>query len=198
MRGNVLNSNMMTSCIGIQQSLTTAASTATNRDDYRPNDYTGKNFYEGQNYRAALQRLEGNYEIAQDLIELMEDFSELYSSYSRALLTLNEKWLKRLARQDTLSSYNTTKRATIDTIKITKKLSAIEQQRIQNIQQVIAKYKKIVNDSFVVTRLKHQHRRTKEFKKQFKDAWSSLNECQIQLDNLKLEQIKAVADLKKK
>jgi len=57
--------------------------------------------------------------------------------------------------------------------------------------------KKIVNDSFVVTRLKHQHRRTKEFKKQFKDAWSSLNECQIQLDNLKLEQIKAVADLKK-
>ncbi|CAF1674929.1 unnamed protein product, partial [Didymodactylos carnosus] len=45
---------MITSCVGLQQTIT-----LNHTDEYQPNPYTGKNFYEDNNYRAALELLDG-------------------------------------------------------------------------------------------------------------------------------------------
>ncbi|CAF0921974.1 unnamed protein product [Didymodactylos carnosus] len=54
MRGSgSVNSNMITSCVGLPQTITS------NRDEYNQNPYVGKDFYEDENYRSALDLLNG-------------------------------------------------------------------------------------------------------------------------------------------
>ncbi|CAF1594642.1 unnamed protein product, partial [Didymodactylos carnosus] len=138
------------------------------------------------------------YEISQDFIFMMEDYCDLHRQFSSGLTSYYEIWTKRIQRQNTLCLYNTTKRAQLDTVKVAKQLATIENHRIHNIQQIIDKYKKIVNDTYISSRLgSHQHRRTKEIKKQFKDVHQTLNNCKQKLDQLKIDLKKAQDDLKK-
>ncbi|CAF1060483.1 unnamed protein product, partial [Didymodactylos carnosus] len=138
------------------------------------------------------------YITGQDFICMMEDYCDVYRQFSRGLTSYYENWTKRIQHQNTLCSYNTTKRAQLNTIKIAKELATIEDRRIQNIQQVINKYKQIVNDTYISSRIGlHQHRRTKEFKKQFKEAYQILNECKTKLDDFKNELKKAQDELRK-
>ncbi|CAF0909112.1 unnamed protein product [Didymodactylos carnosus] len=138
------------------------------------------------------------YDVSKDLMFMMEDYCNLHRQFSRGLISYFERWSKRIQHQNTLCSYNTTKRAVLDTVKSAKQLAFVEDKRIQNIQHVIDKYKTIVNDTYIPTRFSfQQHRRTKEFKKQFKEAYQMLNDCKIKLDNLKNDYKIAQEDLKK-
>ncbi|CAF4584633.1 unnamed protein product [Didymodactylos carnosus] len=66
------------------------------------------------------------------------------------------------------------------------KLVAVEEQRVHNIQTVIDTFRKAIDDMYVTTRFTNQrhHYRTKELKRQFKEANSSFMNCTILLEHL--------------
>ncbi|CAF4431658.1 unnamed protein product, partial [Didymodactylos carnosus] len=177
--------NNLASCLGLQERL----------ESFQPfaNPYLGKCFYEGENFRLALQRLDGGYLMSQDLIQMMENVRDLYNQlcngYNEFCITSSG----RIRYQSTLSSYHTTKRAQLNIVTSIQKLISVEQQRIQNIQTVIDNYKKSIDEMYVTTRFTHQrqHYRTKDIKRQFKEAQSSLNDCTKRLGQLREARTKA-------
>lgn len=45
-------------CVGLKETIAANRLPGQNSDRYMINDYVGKNFFEGENYRAALERLD--------------------------------------------------------------------------------------------------------------------------------------------
>jgi hypothetical protein len=46
-------------CVGLKETLAANRSGGGNNDHYPMNPFIGKNFFDGENYRAALERLDG-------------------------------------------------------------------------------------------------------------------------------------------
>ncbi|CAF0940394.1 unnamed protein product [Didymodactylos carnosus] len=116
-------------------------------------------------------------------------YNQLCNGYNEFCITSSG----RIRYQSTLSSYHTTKRAQLNIVTSIQKLISVEQQRIQNIQTVIDNYKKSIDEMYVTTRFTHQrqHYRTKDIKRQFKEAQSSLNDCTKRLGQLREARTKA-------
>lgn len=49
----------MSACISFRETVAAGRPGTNNNDRYPLNQYIGKNFFEGENYRAALERLDG-------------------------------------------------------------------------------------------------------------------------------------------
>ena len=50
-------------CVGLKETLAANRSNGGNNDHYPLNEYIGKNFFDGENYRAALERLDGGKDL---------------------------------------------------------------------------------------------------------------------------------------
>ena len=46
-------------CVGLKETLAANRPGATGTDHYPLNEFVGQNFFDGENYRAALERLDG-------------------------------------------------------------------------------------------------------------------------------------------
>lgn len=49
----------LTACVGLKETLAANRLNGQQNDRYVLNEYAGKNFYHGENYRSALERLDG-------------------------------------------------------------------------------------------------------------------------------------------
>lgn len=73
----------MGACIGLKETLAANRFGGNNHDHYSLSPYFGKNFFEGENYRAALERLDGG----KNRIESREIFvSRYHQSFSLSRL----------------------------------------------------------------------------------------------------------------
>ncbi len=126
------------------------------------------------------------YEIAKDLIEMMEDYCQIDRIRAQNLMSFSARWIKRLKNQSTIASYHTTKRAQLDTIRSAKHFARIDENRCDALQTVITEYRQIVNETYIRVNFGHryEHCRTREFKKLFKHAHASLTESKKNLDKL--------------
>lgn len=128
-----------------------------------------------------------------DFIEWMQDYCDNEREQARNLISYAEKWASRLKQQSSLTSYHTTKRAQLDVVRITKELSRLKENTCTEIQKVIEKYRTYTNDTYITERFRpgRKHRRTTEFKKQFKTAYASLRTVSDELETLRNQENKA-------
>ncbi|CAF1180706.1 unnamed protein product [Adineta ricciae] len=180
-------------CVGIKDALAASRLANGNADNYRLNQYIGKSFYDDENFRAVIECLDDGYNIAQDLIELMQDFRDNEREQARTLTLLSEKWLTRLKQQSSLASYHTTKRAQFDVVRVTKELVRVREATCTEIDKVIDKYRAHIDETYISERLRpgRKHRRSNEFKKLFKTSHASLREVSDELEKLRAQEKKA-------
>ncbi|CAF2557510.1 unnamed protein product [Rotaria sp. Silwood2] len=183
----------MGACIGFRETLAANRPGATNNDHYSLNQYAGKNFFEDENYRAALERLDGGYQMSIDFIDWMQEYCDNEREQARSFIDFAEKWIARIKQQSSLVSYHTTKRAQLDVVRIPKHLAQLKESNCNEIQKVIDKYRNYVNEIYINERFRpgRKHRRTNEFKKLFKTAHASLREVADQLATLRTSEKKA-------
>ncbi|CAF1412024.1 unnamed protein product [Rotaria sp. Silwood1] len=183
----------MGACIGFRETLAANRSGATNNDHYPLNQYAGKNFFEDENYRAALERLDGGYQISIDFIDWMQEYCDNEREQARNCIAYVEKWTTRIKQQSSVVSYHTTKRAQLDVVRIPKQLAQLKESNCNEMQKVIDKYRNYVNEIYINERFRpgRKHRRTHEFKKLFKTAHASISEVADQLETLRTLEKKA-------
>lgn len=128
-----------------------------------------------------------------DFIEWMQDYCDNEREQARNLISYAEKWTNRLRQQSSLVSYHTTKRAQLDVVRITKELARLKELTCTEIQKVIDKYRTHTNETYITERFRpgRKHRRTNEFKKQFKSAYASLRTVTNELETLRQQETKA-------
>jgi hypothetical protein len=122
----------------------------------------------------------------EDYCNLLRDFIENLNSYSK-------KWKSKIKHQSTLSSYNTTKQAQLQTIGAPIKLAQLIETRCKAIQEVIASYKRQVDRMYPGERFGtvHKHYRMDVLKKSFKNAYSPLSKVSDKLEKLREQEKKA-------
>ncbi len=195
-------------CVGLKETLAANRPGGGNNDRYQ---FIGKNFFEGENYRAALERLDGGkielilyffpvlsffflgYDVSMDFIEWMQDYCDNEREQARNLISYAEKWTTRLKQQPSLVSYHTTKRAQLNVVGITKELARLKESTCNDIQKVIEKYRNYINETYISERFRpgRKHCRTHEFKKLFKSAYASVREVSSELERLCTQEKKA-------
>ncbi len=133
------------------------------------------------------------YEVSMDLIEWMQDYCDTEREQARNLIGYADKWTTRLKQQSSLISYNTTKRAQLDVIGITRELARLKESTCNEIQKVIEKYRLYANETYITERFRpgRKHRRSQEFKKLFKTAHAPLREVSNELETLYSQEKKA-------
>ncbi|CAF3285625.1 unnamed protein product [Rotaria sp. Silwood2] len=117
----------------------------------------------------------------------MEDYYEIERTRAQALLLFNKKWTKHLKTQSRISSYHTTKRAQLDTIRIAKHLARIDDNRCDALKTVINNYRTLVDETYMHVNFgrRFEHCRFREFRKLFKDAHASVVKSEKSLDKLR-------------
>ncbi|CAF3665230.1 unnamed protein product [Rotaria sp. Silwood1] len=124
--------------------------------------------------------------MAQDLIRMMEEYCEIDRTRAQTLLLFSNKWTKHFQNQLRISSYHTTKRAQLDTIRMAKHLARIDDNRCDALKTVINNYRTLVDETYMRVSFgrRFEHCRFREFKKLFKHAHSSVAEAKKNLDKL--------------
>jgi hypothetical protein len=117
----------------------------------------------------------------------MQDYSNLLQGFIRQSNAYSNKWRSKLNSRPSLSSYNTTKRAQIETVSSPETLAQLNQTRCDAIQQVIASYKRQVDRMYPGERLGfvHKHYRSDEMEGLFRDAYSDLQKVSEKLQKLR-------------
>jgi chromosome segregation ATPase len=133
------------------------------------------------------------YGVSTDLIEYMEDYSNLLKGLIRQLNTYSNKWRSKLHSRSSLSSYNTTKLAQIQTVSSPDTLAQLIQTRCDAIQQVINSYKRQVDRMYPKERLGfvHKHYRSDNMEELFKDAYSDRQKVFEKLQKLQNDEKEA-------
>ena len=60
------NTINMGACVGLKETLAANRPGGISNDHYPLNSYAGKNFFDGENYRAALERLDKGMQLSYD------------------------------------------------------------------------------------------------------------------------------------
>ena len=117
----------------------------------------------------------------------MEDYNNLLQTHIRQLNTYSKRWRERLHSRSSLSSYNTTKLAQIQTVSSPETLAELIQTRCNAIQEVINTYKRHVDRMYPKERLCfiHKHYRSDKIEELFKDAYSDRQKVADKLERLK-------------
>ncbi|CAF3712483.1 unnamed protein product [Rotaria sp. Silwood1] len=125
--------------------------------------------------------------MAQDLIRMMEDYCEIDRTRAQTLLLFSKKWTKHFQNQSRISSYHTTQRTQLDTIRIAKHLARIDNNRCDALKAVINNYRTLVDETYVRVNFgcHFEHCRFREFKKLFKHAHAFVAESKKNLDKLR-------------
>jgi hypothetical protein len=131
----------------------------------------------------------------------MQDYYDLQQDVSHRLTSYSNKWRSKLNHQASLSSYNTTKRAQLQTVRAPEKLVPLIKSRSDAIQEVINTYKKQVERMYPTERFGtvHKHYRSSDMEKLFKNAYSPLSKVSKKLKALhitKKEAEEALRDAK--
>ena len=84
-----------------------------------------------------------------DFIEWMQDYCDNEREQVRNLISYADKWSARLKQQPSLISYNTTKRAQLDVVRITKEVARVKESACNEIQKVIEKYRNYINEIYI-------------------------------------------------
>jgi len=123
----------------------------------------------------------------------MQNYSELLQDISNRLISYSKKWKSKLKHQSSLSSYHTTKRAQLQTVRSPEKLAQHIQTHCNAIQRVITAYKQQVNKMYPSERFStvHKHYRSDEMERSFKNAYSHLRRVSDKLKNLREREKKA-------
>ncbi|CAF4139355.1 unnamed protein product [Rotaria sordida] len=174
-------------CVGLGETVAANVRNSIKREHDRLDPYAGNDFFDDENFRAALERMNGGYDIAQDLIRMMEDYCEIDRNHTQNLRSFSRKWIKHIKNQPMISSYHTTKRAQIDTIHIAKHLAYIDDNRCNALQVIINNYRKLIDETYMRVHFtrRYEHCRYREFKKLFKSAHISLVNAKTNLDKLR-------------
>ncbi|CAF3733423.1 unnamed protein product [Rotaria sp. Silwood1] len=187
MTASKVNSSInLGACVGLGETVAANVRNSTKREHDRLDSYAGNDFFDDENFRAALERMNGGYDIAQDLIRMMEDYCEIDRNHTQNLLSFSRKWIKHFKNQPMISSYHTTKRAQIDTIHIAKHLAYINDNRCNALQDIINNYRRLIDETYMHVHFtrRYEHCRYREFKKLFKSAHISLVNAKTNLDKL--------------
>ena len=117
----------------------------------------------------------------------MEDYNNLLQSHIRQLNAYSKKWREKLHSRSSLSSYNTTKLAQIQTVSSPETLAELVQTRCDAIQEVINSYKRQVDRMYPKKRLGfvHKHYRSDKLEELFKDAYSDRQKVADKLERLR-------------
>jgi hypothetical protein len=123
----------------------------------------------------------------------MENYYELLQDISNRLMSYSKKWKSKLKHQSSLSSYHTTKRAQLQTVRSPEKLAQHIQTHCNAIQRVITAYKQQVNKMYPSERFStvHKHYRSDEMERSFKNAYSHLRRVSDKLKSLREREKKA-------
>ncbi|CAF1211594.1 unnamed protein product [Rotaria sordida] len=183
MAAKINSSINLGACVGLKEIV---ASNVRNSIKDRLDPYAGNDFFDDENFRAALERMNGGYDIAQDLIRMMEDYCEIDRNHAQNLLSFSRKWIKHFKNQPMISSYHTTKHAQVDTIHIARHFARIGDNRCNALQAIINKYRKLIDETYTRVHFGHryEHCRYREFKKLFKRAHMSVVNAKTNLDKL--------------
>jgi hypothetical protein len=164
---------------------------------YGSNEYIHKQFFEDDNFSSIIKCLDGGFEVAKDIIDYIEDYHNLRQDIAHRHSSYSNKWKSKLKQQSSLSSYHTTKRAQLQTIRSPENLAQLLQARCDAIQQVITAYRRQVERMYPSERLgtAHKHYRTDTMKKLFKTARLSVSKTSEKLDKLREQEKRAKAAL---
>ncbi|CAF4587280.1 unnamed protein product [Rotaria sp. Silwood1] len=175
------------SCVGLGETIAVNVRSGFQSEHDELDPYAGKDFFDDENFQAALERLNGGYEMAQDLIRMMEDYCEIDRTRAQTLLLFSKKWTKHFQNQSRISSYHTTQRTQLDTIRIAKHLARIDNNRCDALKAVINNYRTLVDETYVRVNFgcHFEHCRFREFKKLFKHAHAFVAESKKNLDKLR-------------
>jgi hypothetical protein len=123
----------------------------------------------------------------------MEDYCHLLQDITHRLTSYSNKWKSKLKHQSSLSSYHTTKRAQLQTVRSPEKLARLIQTRYDAIQTVITTYKNQVERMYSSERFGtvHKHYRSSEMERLFKNAYSYLRRISDKLEKLREQEKKA-------
>lgn len=187
------NSMKRTTLGGLKDTLRTHHLTIDDDTIYGSNEYIHKRFFDDNNFLSIIKCLDGGYDIAKDHIEYMEEYHDLQHDTAHRYTSYSKKWKSKLKQQSSLSSYNTTKRAQLQTIRSPEKLAELLQSRCDAMQQVITTYRRQVERMYPSERLGtgHKHYRTDAMKKLFKTARSPLSKISEKLEKLHEQEKKA-------
>ncbi|CAF3675296.1 unnamed protein product [Rotaria sordida] len=181
--------NLM-ACVGYTSNLTTRSLAIDNKNHKTLRKYSGKSFFYAKNYKSILDCLDGGYQISMDLIEYMQDYSNLLQEHINRLNSYSNKWKSKIKQQSVLSSYNTTKRAQLETVRTPNRHAELLQNQHDVIQNIIVTYRTQVEQMYPNERFStsHKHYRTDTKKNLFKAAYSSLSELSNKLEQLREQQ----------
>ena len=187
------NSMKRTTLGGLKDTLRTHHLTADDDTVYGSNEYIHKRFFDDDNFLSIIKCLDGGYDIAKDLIEYMEEYHNLQHDTAHRYTSYSSKWKSKLKQQSSLSSYHTTKRAQLRLIRSPEKLAELLQSRCNDMQQVIATYRRQVDRMYLSERLGtvRKHYRAGEMKKLFKAARSPVSKISEKLEELHEQEKKA-------
>ena len=152
-----------------------------------------KDFFQDENYHSILKCLDDGYHVCLDLLEYMQDYCDLLQAFAKSLTSYSAKWNAKLKDQSTLSSYHTTKQAQTRTVSSASKFAQLIQTRCEAIQQVIASYRRQVDQMYPGERFNtvHKHYQTDVMRKLFKTAHAYLSKASDKLDELREQEKKA-------
>ncbi|CAF3019667.1 unnamed protein product [Rotaria sp. Silwood2] len=186
-------STNLVSCIGYTGSFASHASAIENRNNRTHRRYNEENFFHRKNYKLILICLDDGYGISMDLIDYMESYCNLLKKHIDDFNSYSKKWKSKLRQQSVLSSYNTTKRAQLETIRTPERRAKILQKQHEAILEVIITYRTQVERMYPSERLStsHKHYRTNVKKNLFKAAYSSLSCLSNKLEQLHEQQQRA-------
>jgi archaellum component FlaC len=127
----------------------------------------------------------------------MQDYCKIQRKHAHCLTSYSNEWKSKLKQQSSLSSYHTTKRAQLQTVRSPDKLAQLILSRCEAIEQVIASYSRQVERMYPGELLGtvHKHYRTDSMKKAFKTARAALSKLSDELETLHKQERKAQADL---
>ncbi|CAF2819933.1 unnamed protein product [Rotaria sp. Silwood2] len=187
MASKINSSINLSACVGLGETVAANVRNSIKIEHDRLDLYAGKDFFDDENFRAALERMNGGYDIAQDLIHMLEDYCQIDLNHVQNLLSFSRKWIKHIKNQPIISSYHTTKRAQIDTIHIAKDLAYIDDNRCNALQDIINNYRRLIDETYMRVHFtrRYEHCRYREFKKLFKHAHISVVNAKTNLDKLR-------------
>lgn len=117
---------------------------------------------------------------------MLEDYCEIDRYRAQNLLSFSQKWIRYFKNQPMISSYHTTKRAQLDTIRIARNLASVDNNRCNALQTAIENYRRLIAKTYMRTRFgrRYEHCRYREFKNLFKHAHISVIREKIEIKKL--------------
>lgn len=183
---------------GVKDSIRSAHLTRDNGSTYDSNEHIHHSFYELDGYLVIIKCLNDGHKIGTNIIEYMQGHCDITRDYAKALSAHSNKWTSKVNGQSVLSSYFTTKRAHLQTVKALDDQAQLLNARCDEMQEVIDHYKQLVDRMYPAENFgrPRKHYRAERLRKAFKSAQATLLKLAESLEKLRDEQHEAANALR--